>query len=90
MIFVVAGLFLLILLLFVQYNYLKSPKSLHDDVIVITGCGSGIGRHLCLNLSKYCVNIVGIDVNEEALKETQDKVQEESGISMKTYVCDVS
>lgn len=44
---------------------------LANKTIIITGAGSGIGRELTLQLLAKNVNIIGIDLNEKSLSETQ-------------------
>lgn len=42
-----------------------------NKTIIVTGAGSGIGRELSLQLLQKGSNVVGIDINNEALAETQ-------------------
>ena len=42
-----------------------------NKTIVVTGAGAGMGRELCLQLLKKGANIAGVDLNAEALAETQ-------------------
>jgi len=42
-----------------------------NKTIVITGAGSGIGRELALLAIKKGANVVGVDLNEKSLAETQ-------------------
>lgn len=42
-----------------------------NKVIVVTGAGNGIGRELCLRLLNKQANVAGVDLNQEALTETQ-------------------
>lgn len=39
--------------------------------IVVTGAGSGIGRELSIQLLRKNANVVGVDIHENALAETQ-------------------
>ncbi|MBC8111266.1 MAG: SDR family oxidoreductase [Verrucomicrobia bacterium] len=42
-----------------------------NKIIVVTDAGSGIGRTLSLYLSRKQANVVGVDINQNALLETQ-------------------
>ena len=42
-----------------------------NKIIVVTGAGSGIGRELTLQLLQKNANVVGIDIHDNALTETQ-------------------
>ncbi|VDL93571.1 unnamed protein product [Schistocephalus solidus] len=48
----------------------RKGENLEDSVVLITGAGAGLGRDLCLELCKYCKNVIGWDVSEEGMKET--------------------
>ncbi|CAH8850478.1 unnamed protein product [Trichobilharzia szidati] len=63
-------------------------KDLSSDVVLITGADSGIGRLMCSEFAKYCSTIIAVGLNESSLKETSDIVDQETGIHIKTYVCD--
>lgn len=45
-------------------------KALFDKVIVITGAGSGIGRHLAIQLAEEGARLALSDINEDNLNET--------------------
>ncbi|MFN3657754.1 MAG: SDR family NAD(P)-dependent oxidoreductase [Pseudolabrys sp.] len=52
----------------------KTPDYFHGKTIVITGAGSGIGRATALIFAREGANVVCADVNEQAVKETAEKV----------------
>jgi len=54
-------------------------KTLKDQVAVITGGGSGIGRGACLDLAKKGVRVMVTDINEEGAKETKKLIEEAGG-----------
>ncbi|KAM7538119.1 hypothetical protein Aperf_G00000076558 [Anoplocephala perfoliata] len=76
--------------LFFIYRYLhRKPSDLSKDIILITGAAHGIGRLLTLLLSRYCPNIIVIDKDFEGLKMTSRLAQEQSGVSLICYKCDL-
>jgi len=76
--------------LFFLRRLFARPKSLQDDVILVTGAGHGIGRLLCMELSKHCRKIIGWDINQKGLLETAEIVKSVTGVIMKCQQCDVS
>jgi len=44
----------------------------NNKVIIVTGGGGGLGRALVLNLLEKGAKVAAIDINEDALKETQN------------------
>ncbi|VDP98483.1 unnamed protein product [Trichobilharzia regenti] len=63
-------------------------KDLSSDVVLITGADSGIGRLMCSEFAKYSSTIIAVGLNKSSLAETADIVYQETGIHIKTYVCD--
>lgn len=55
-----------------------------DKTIIVTGAGAGMGRAISLELLKRGAQVAGIDINEEALKETK-KLAVEFGDNFSTY-----
>ena len=78
-------------LLFVP-SALREKKILEDDVILITGGGSGLGRQFALSFARRGARkLVLWDVSIAGLKETADLVKQESpSCSVETQVVDVT
>ncbi|MVM30943.1 SDR family NAD(P)-dependent oxidoreductase [Spirosoma sp. HMF4905] len=60
-----------------------------NKTIVVTGAGSGIGRELTLQLLRKGANVAGVDINQNALSETQQL----AGVGderFKGYVLDIT
>ena len=60
-----------------------------NKVLVVTGAGNGIGRELCLLLLSKQANVAGVDLNQEALAETQ-KIARVGDDRFKGYVLDIT
>ncbi len=59
-----------------------------NKIAVVTGAGSGIGRNIAIELSKYGCSLVLVDICSDALDETAQLI--DSKISFWKYVVDVS
>lgn len=70
----------------------RAKKILDDDVVLITGGGSGLGQQFGLTFAKRGVRkIVLVDVNEEGMKATTDMIRKQSpSCDVFTYVVDVT
>lgn len=64
-------------------------KSIKDELVLVTGGGSGIGRLMAIMLSEKGANVIIWDVNEEGMKQTK-KLIERNGGKCWTFRCDVS
>lgn len=64
-------------------------KDIRDQIALVTGAGSGLGRGLCLQLADKGATVIAVDVNEKGVKETVRLVKEAGGQAYE-YVCDIS
>lgn len=55
------------------------PKSVKDELILITGSGHGIGRELSLQYAALGANIVCVDINKENNDETVKEIKNRGG-----------
>lgn len=58
-------------------------------VIVVTGAGNGMGREISLNLLGKGAKVIGLDINMEGLKQTQE-LAGEKGANMKLMQIDIT
>lgn len=59
---------------------------LSDGVALITGGGSGIGKHLCIALAQEGMQVIVVDINEDRAKSVADKI----GSGAHPYKADVT
>jgi 2-keto-3-deoxy-L-fuconate dehydrogenase len=62
---------------------------LHNKTAVITGAGSGIGKAVALLFARQQAVVHALDLNEDALKETEEEIRSSGGRVM-IHVCDVT
>uniref|UniRef100_A0A0G4GDU4 Uncharacterized protein n=1 Tax=Chromera velia CCMP2878 TaxID=1169474 RepID=A0A0G4GDU4_9ALVE len=74
----------------------KRVKSFDNQVVVVTGAASGMGRALALRFAKWGSRLALLDVNKGGLEETKKMIEAltlpKGGAPKpcKTFVCDVS
>jgi 2-keto-3-deoxy-L-fuconate dehydrogenase len=66
-----------------------SGNRLENNVAVVTGGGSGIGRAICLRFAAEGAAVAILDIAEEKASETAEQVTKEGGIC-RVYSCDVT
>src|SRR5690606_26547146 len=64
-------------------------RPLDDQVVVITGASSGIGRESALRLSRSGATVVALARNEESLATLVDDIDQQGGTG-RYVVCDVT
>ncbi|MCO6480360.1 MAG: SDR family NAD(P)-dependent oxidoreductase [Phaeodactylibacter sp.] len=62
---------------------------LKDDVALITGAGSGIGRAIAHSLARRGCHLALVDIKAEGLAETAEEARR-SGVTVSTHILDVS
>ncbi|XP_072944947.1 short-chain dehydrogenase/reductase family 16C member 6 [Epargyreus clarus] len=70
-------------------NIIRPMKSLKGDVVLVTGGGGGVGRHLAIKLARLGAKVVIWDVNKEALQKTCAAVTDE-GYNIASYLVDLA
>lgn len=60
-------------------------ESLKNKIVVITGAGSGIGRHLALQLADQGAKLALNDYNAETLKETEALIGEQTEVFSQSF-----
>ena len=71
------------------FPFLKIKKNVKDEVILITGAGSGIGQLLSVEFAKLGAIIVAWDINDIGLNKTK-KLVEQANSKCFTYNVDIS
>ena len=73
--------------LFVPYKY--RCKSVKDNIVLITGAGSGLGKLMAKKMSKLGARLVLVDVDERSNQETAKEIVADGGVAH-AFTCDLS
>ena len=71
-----------------HYDSVFKPDLFRDQVIIVTGGGSGLGRCMAHELSALGAQVVIVGRNEEKLLKVQAEILEDGG-RVSTQVCDI-
>jgi len=71
------------------FPFFKRPKNVKNEIILITGAGSGIGQLMAIEFAKLGAIIVAWDINDQGLNSTK-KLVEKNGSKCTTYNVDVT
>lgn len=72
---------------FVPYKY--RCKSVKDNIVLITGAGSGLGKLMAKKMSKLGARLVLVDVDERSNQETAKEIVADGGVAH-AFTCDLS
>jgi len=78
-----------ILTAFAKLIYPGKPKDVSEDIVLITGAGSGIGRMIALSFGKLGSIVVCCDINSVGNQQTVEEIEELGGKAF-GYVFDCS
>lgn len=64
-------------------------KSIKDEIVLVTGAGSGIGRLMAIKFADLGAKVVCWDVNKDGMDETVSDIKSKGGVAY-SYVCNVA
>ena len=64
-------------------------KDVHEDIVLITGAGSGIGRLMALRFASLGSTVVCVDINKQANEATVNEIQSKDQKAF-SFTCDCS
>jgi short chain dehydrogenase len=76
-------------ILSMKYMFRK-PKSIENQLALVTGGGNGLGREICFRLAKEKCHIAVVDIDIENATQTANEIAEKFNVRCKAFLCDVS
>jgi short-subunit dehydrogenase len=71
------------------FDKIMPTRSFKDKTVVITGAAGGLGRALSASFGKAGAKIIGLDIDEIGLSQTEEHLQQ-AGISFFGLICDIT
>ncbi|NXM49015.1 RDHE2 dehydrogenase, partial [Gymnorhina tibicen] len=68
----------------------RRKKNVSGEIVLITGAGSGLGRHLAVKFASLGATLVLWDINQEGLNYTVRLAKENGAGRVHSYICDCS
>ncbi|XP_049315320.1 17-beta-hydroxysteroid dehydrogenase 13 isoform X1 [Bactrocera dorsalis] len=68
----------------------KKEKSIKNEVAVVTGSASGLGKHIAIELAARGCHVAICDINYDLAVTTAKEIAEKYGVKAKAYKVDVS
>ncbi|XP_069961674.1 17-beta-hydroxysteroid dehydrogenase 13 [Bactrocera oleae] len=68
----------------------KTEKSIKNEVAVVTGSASGLGKHIAIQLAARGCHVAICDINFDLAVTTAREIAEKYGVKAKAYKVDVS
>eukprot|EP00795_Rhopilema_esculentum_P008576 gene8576-14584_t len=62
-----------------KFFFPGKPKDVSNEVVLITGAGSGIGRLMAFRFAKLGATVVCSDINSSANQKTVEEIEEQNG-----------
>lgn len=86
-ILIIYSFFSLIFKQIVPYKY--RSKSVNNEITLVTGAGSGIGKLVAMKLAKLGAKLVLVDIDSVSNEKTANEIMANGGFA-RTFTCDLS
>ncbi|XP_032678941.1 short-chain dehydrogenase/reductase family 16C member 6-like [Odontomachus brunneus] len=71
-------------------SFFVSEKHVHDEIVLITGAGHGIGRELAFQYARLGATVVCLDINQQMNENSSNEIAKTIGRPVYAYQCDVT